>query len=205
MSDVPSDVTGDGVSDGSDGVSDGRDGVSDEIGDEIGDGPSDGASDETVVRLERWAGPWPADDKDANFKSDVALYSTADPLRTIRVLSESTGVPVGAIVRYVLARWASEGASGLLELGPTMSRRLHAVCAAADEIGTDAARLDAYATLRQMLSWLVYPLDHPEVYDDPSGPDVSGRVGDGDLGDRGRLDGSDRVGDRDLDEGPGGG
>ena len=130
------------------------------------DDPTADRDDELIVRLERWSGPWPDDDKDANFKADVALYSSTDPLRTIRVLSESTGVPVGAIVRYVLARWASEGASGLLELGPTMARRLHAVSAEAESVGTDEARLAAYATLQQMLSWLVYPLDHPEVYGD---------------------------------------
>lgn len=124
-------------------------------------------SDEPTVRLERWTGPWPADDKDANFKADVALYSAADPLRTVAGLSASTGVPVGAIVRYVLARWASEGASGLLELGPTMVRRLEAVCAEAEDLGTDEARLAAYGRLHQMLEWLAYPLEHPEVYEDP--------------------------------------
>ena len=118
-------------------------------------------------RLERWTGPWPADDKDANFKADVALYSAADPLRTVTGLSASTGIPVGAIVRYVLARWASEGASGLLELGPTMVRRLEAACTEAEDLGTDEARLAAYGRLRQMLEWLAYPLEHPEVYEDP--------------------------------------
>ena len=68
-------------------------------------------------------------------------------------------------MRYVLARWASEGASGLLELGPTMTRRLHGVCTAAEAADTDQARLAAYHQLRQMLSWLHHPLDHPEVYD----------------------------------------
>jgi hypothetical protein len=65
----------------------------------------------------------------------------------------------------VLARWASEGASGLLELGPTMSRRLHAVCADAEAVDSTEARLAAYEQLRQMISWLTYPLDHPDVYD----------------------------------------
>ena len=77
----------------------------------------------------------------------------------------SINVPVGAIVHYVLARWASEGASGLLELGPTMSRRLLKVCTDADTDGSDAARLAAYGQLCQMISWLNYPLEHPEVYD----------------------------------------
>ena len=118
-----------------------------------------------IVRLEPWTGPWPDDDKDANLKADVALYSKVDPLRTVRGLSSSTDIPEGAIVRWVLARWASEGASGLLELGPTFSRRLLAVCTDAEVAGDDAARLAAYHQLRQMISWLNHPLDHPDVYD----------------------------------------
>lgn len=124
-----------------------------------------GAPDAPVVRLEAWVGPWPEGDKDANLKADVALYAKVDPLRTVRGLSSSTDIPEGAIVRWVLARWASEGASGLLELGPTMTRRLHAVCEAAEEAGTDDDRLAAYHQLRQMLSWLHYPLANPDVYD----------------------------------------
>jgi hypothetical protein len=118
-----------------------------------------------TVQLHPWTGPWPPDDKDANLKHDVALYAKVDPLRTVRGLSESTNIPEGAIVRWVLARWASEGASGLLELGPTMTRRLNAVCAEAEAADTDEARLAAYHQLRQMLSWLQYPLDNPDVYD----------------------------------------
>ncbi|MBI4883241.1 MAG: hypothetical protein HY826_04220 [Actinobacteria bacterium] len=122
-------------------------------------------SDEPTVHLQRWLGPWPADDKDGNLKADIALYSHTDPMRTIRQLAAAIRVPEGAIVRYVLAKWASEGASGLLELGPTMTRRLHAVCTAAEMSGDDEARLAAYHKLRQMLSWLNYPLDNPEVYE----------------------------------------
>jgi Family of unknown function (DUF6027) len=126
--------------------------------------PTIAAMSETIT-LEGWRGPWPDDDKDANLKADIALYSHVDPLRTVRGLSNSINVPVGAIVHYVLARWASEGASGLLELGPTMSRRLLKVCTDADADGSDAARLAAYGQLCQMISWLNYPLEHPEVYD----------------------------------------
>ncbi len=115
------------------------------------------------LRIHGWDGPWPADDKDANLKADVALYARTDPLRTVRGLSAGTGIPIGAIVHYVLARWATEGSSGLLELGPTMTRRLYATCVAAETAATDEARLAAYHTLRQMLSWLAYPLDN-EVY-----------------------------------------
>jgi hypothetical protein len=126
--------------------------------------PTIAAMSETIT-LEGWRGPWPDDDKDGNLKADIALYAHVDPLRTVRGLSDSIDVPVGAIVHYVLARWASEGASGLLELGPTMSRRLLAVCTEAETDGSDEARLAAYDRLRQMISWLNYPLDHPEVYD----------------------------------------
>ena len=121
--------------------------------------------DEPMVRLEAWTGPWPVDDKDANLKADVALYAKVDPLRTVRGLSQSTDIPEGAIVRWVLARWASEGASGLLELGPTLTRRLQRVCLDAEDAATDEARLAAYHQLRQMISWLHHPLDHPDVYD----------------------------------------
>ncbi|MEY4174902.1 MAG: hypothetical protein RI900_2067 [Actinomycetota bacterium] len=122
-------------------------------------------ADTPVVHLEAWTGPWPDGDKDANLKADVALYAKVDPLRTVRGLAESTDIPEGAIVRWVLARWASEGASGLLELGPTMTRRLRDVCTAAEQADSDDARLAAYHQLRQMISWLNHPLDHPEVYD----------------------------------------
>jgi hypothetical protein len=121
---------------------------------------------EPTITLERWDGPWPEDDPDANFKSDVALYANVDPLATISGLSENLSVPVGAICRYVLAKWATGGSGGLLELGPTMTRRLAAVCDEAESVGTDAARLDAYAQLRQMVQWLSLPLDTPDIYDE---------------------------------------
>ncbi len=114
-----------------------------------------------TIRLEPWTGPWPDDDPDANFKADIALHAATDPLRTIQNLSAGTGVPVGAIVRYVLARWASEASAGLLEIGPTMVGRLAAVCDRAETQDTDDARLAAYHQLRQMLSWLHLGLDDP--------------------------------------------
>lgn len=122
------------------------------------------APDEPVLRLERWASGWADDDPDANFKSEVCSYGLLDPLATLRGMSESLDVPVGALARYVLARWATGGSSGLLELGPAMARRLREPVLAAEETGTDAARLAAYHQLRQMLDWLILPLDDPAVY-----------------------------------------
>jgi hypothetical protein len=119
-----------------------------------------------VVRLEPWTGPWPDDDPDANFKAEVALYSLVDPLTTIEGLSANIGVPVGALCRSVLARWASGGSGGLLELGPSMVQRLWAVCEQAEADATDESRLAAYDQLLQMLSWLRLPLVDPAGYGD---------------------------------------
>ena len=60
------------------------------------------ASDQTVS-LVRWSGPWDSDDPDANFKEEVAAYGLLEPLDTITQLSESLDIPVGALVRYVIA------------------------------------------------------------------------------------------------------
>jgi hypothetical protein len=111
-----------------------------------------------TVSLTAWVGPWDADDPDANFKSDVALYAHVDPMSTISRLAGALDIPEGAVVRYVLAKWASAGSGGLLELGPSMVHRLWAPVEAAEEEDTDAARLEAYEQLRQMLSWLRLPL-----------------------------------------------
>ncbi len=110
--------------------------------------------EEPLVRLERWTGPWADDDAHARFKAEVALYSLLDPLQTIAGLSALTGVPAGALCRYVLARWASGGSEGLLELGSSTVGRMWQTCLEAESAGTDAARLGAYETLRGMLSWL---------------------------------------------------
>jgi hypothetical protein len=114
------------------------------------------------VELAGWDGPWEPTDPDANFKADVALYAGAEPMRTISSLADAMQMPEGAIVHYVLAKWASEGSAGLLEVGPTMVRRLSEPIERAEQEGTDEARLHAYDQLRQMVSWLRLPLDDPE-------------------------------------------
>src|SRR5947209_11918195 len=95
---------------------------------------------EPTVTLTRWTGPWAADDPDANFKAEVALYANVDPLLTITNLATNIDVPPGAVVRYVLGRWATGGSGGALELGQSMILRLAAVCADAESTGTDTAR-----------------------------------------------------------------
>ena len=110
------------------------------------------------VELVGWRGPWADDDPDANFKTDVALYANVDPMTTISRLAEAINVPEGAIVHYVLAKWASGGSGGLLELGPTMVHRLWAPIEEAETLDTDDARLAAYEKVRAMISWLRLPL-----------------------------------------------
>jgi Family of unknown function (DUF6027) len=126
--------------------------------------PSLGGVDETTrqVQLVSWDGPWEADDPDANFKADVALYAKLDPMASIARLAAALQMPEGAIVQYVLAKWASGGSGGLLELGPTMANRLFEPIERAEQEGSDEARLRAYDQLRQMISWLRLPLVDPE-------------------------------------------
>jgi hypothetical protein len=111
------------------------------------------------VDVSPWNGTWPDDDKDANFKSDVVLYAHSDPLQTLENLGTSIGIPVGGLVHYVLARWASAGSAALLEIGPSMVNRMWDQIEQAETTGTDEARLAAYDALKQMLSWLRLPLE----------------------------------------------
>jgi hypothetical protein len=129
--------------------------------------------EEPLVRLVRWDGPWADDDPDANFKADVALYSALDPLAAVRNLAASLEIPEGAIVRYVLAKWASGGSGGLLELGPTMVHRLWQAVDDAEQAGTDEARLAAYHQLDQMIRWLRLPLVDASVYPAVDGPGLA--------------------------------
>ena len=124
----------------------------------------DAPDDQDTVRLEPFTGPWADDDPDANFKADVALYAQVDPMITIRTLGGNVGVPAGALVRYVLAKYATGGSGGLLELGPTMVNRLWEPIERAERDGSNEARLDAYGQLRQMIQWLRLPLEDPSIY-----------------------------------------
>lgn len=114
------------------------------------------------ITLEAWNGPWDPDDPDANFKEDVAAHRLVDPLETLRGLSEHTAIPVGALARYVLARYAVSGSEGLLHLGSSTVERMWGICRRAREDGTESARLDALEQLTAMISWLRVPLDEPD-------------------------------------------
>lgn len=114
---------------------------------------------EYTVELQQYTGPWEPGDNDANFKAAVAEWTVQDPLPTFRTLSVNTGIPVGALVRYALVRWAAEGSEALLYLGPRNVERLWGVVRDAEAQGNDEAKLAAFEQLRQMLSWLRVPLE----------------------------------------------
>jgi hypothetical protein len=119
------------------------------------------------VRLVRFDGAWDEDDPFADLKADVATYGHVDPLGTLEGLSAASGIEVGALVRYVLARWAAGGSEGLLELGTSGVDHLARAIEDAEVAGDDAARLAAYHRMRQVVAWL-------RAGDDPaptSGPD----------------------------------
>jgi Family of unknown function (DUF6027) len=120
--------------------------------------------DDPVITLSRWEGPWEPDDPDANFKADVALYGRLDPLATLEGLSRNIDVPVGALARYVLAKFATSGSGAALELGPSAIKQLASFIDQAEAAGTDETRLAAYHSLRQFISWLRLPIDDPDTY-----------------------------------------
>lgn len=106
------------------------------------------------MNLYPYTDSWPADDPHANFKADVAAYTAADPLPTLENLSKATGVPVPCLVRYVLVKYAASGADALLSMSPIVVQQMADHVAKAEATDTDAARLAAYAALRQMINWL---------------------------------------------------
>ncbi|HKY78014.1 MAG TPA: DUF6027 family protein [Acidimicrobiia bacterium] len=112
-----------------------------------------------TLDLEPWPGPVADDDPHANFKREVAAGALIDPLPTLQNLADYVGLPVGAVARHALVKWASAGSDALLEVGPAWVRRLAEPVERAEATGTDAARLAAYDELQGLLGWLAAGLD----------------------------------------------
>lgn len=106
------------------------------------------------MELYPYTDTWDPQDPHANFKTDVAQYTLADPLPTLEGLSRATGVPVPCLVRYVLVKYAASNPDMLLAMGPLVLRQMEEPIASAEAAGTDEARLKAYESLRQIVSWL---------------------------------------------------
>ena len=111
------------------------------------------------ITLEVYREPWDPDDKDANFKEEVAHYSRVDPMPTLEEMSLQMGISVGCLARYVLVKWAVSGNAGLLELGPRAVCQLQEVVRQAEAVGTDEARREAYLRLTHMITWLTGDAD----------------------------------------------
>ena len=101
-------------------------------------------------------------DKDNNFKNDVALYTQENPLPTVIRLSQNLNIPTGAIVRYILCKWAMSGSESLLDLGPDMVKKISDIFDSAESVGTDQEKLKAYKTVKEIMSWMKVPLDDPD-------------------------------------------
>lgn len=114
-----------------------------------------------TILLEPYEATWPPDDPDAGFRRLVAEYSRIDPLPTLEVLSRNKRIPLGALARFVLARYCTSGSDALLEMGPRVVRQMDGIVREAEATGTDEARLKAYAALKAIVSWLQVPLDDP--------------------------------------------
>jgi hypothetical protein len=107
------------------------------------------------MELRPFRDTWPADDPHANFKSEVANYTTTNPLPTLEKLSAGTGIPVECLIRYVLVKWAASGTEALLAMTPIVFEQMREHVARAETAATDEARLRAYAALKDIVSWLV--------------------------------------------------
>ena len=117
--------------------------------------------DEPVVRLVRWTEDVPGADADAAYRHAVAGSALVDPLATLRTAARALDLPVGALVRHVLAEWASAGSSALLEVGPSAVERL--VEAARDVERADRAddREAAVQALLGQVRWLAAGVEDP--------------------------------------------
>ena len=114
------------------------------------------------LELGQYTGTWPDDDPDAGFRSMVAEFSGIDPMPTLETLGRNKQIPVGALARFILARYAASGSEALMEIGPRVARQMDELVQKAEAQGTDDARLEAYRSLAAIVSWLNIPLNDPD-------------------------------------------
>ncbi len=93
-------------------------------------------------------------DPSADFKRDVAFYSHFDPLPTIESMGRNFGIPSGAIAKYVLAKWATSGSDGLLEIGPNVMRQMATLVRQAEARTSEGQQLEIYRMLGKIVTSL---------------------------------------------------
>lgn len=112
------------------------------------------------MELKPYEDSWNAYDPHTNFKEEVALYSVADPLPTLENLSKDTGIPIPALIRYILVKYAASGSDAILAMTPYVLRQMQEHITKAESAKSTEARLAAYEALRQMVAWLtIGPID----------------------------------------------
>jgi len=115
-----------------------------------------------TITLEPYAGSWPNDDPDAGFRSAVAEYSSVDGLATLDVLSHNKDIPIGALVAFIVGQYSASGSAALMEIGPRVIGQMDGIVSKAESVATDEARLEAYESLKAIVSWLKVPLNDPD-------------------------------------------
>lgn len=115
-----------------------------------------------TITLEPYTATWPDDDPDAGFRASVADYSRLDGLATLEVLSRNKSIPIGALVAFIVGRYSASGSDAILEVGPVVIDQMDSLVQKAESAATDEARLDAYASLKAIVSWLKVPLEDPD-------------------------------------------
>ncbi|MDA1257772.1 MAG: DUF6027 family protein [Chloroflexi bacterium] len=114
------------------------------------------------LELVRYTDSWPDDDPDAGFRSMVSEFSGIDPMPTLETLGRNKQIPVGALARFILARYAASGSEALMEIGPRVVRQMDEIVQKAESEDSDAARLEAYQSLKGVIGWLNIPLTDPD-------------------------------------------
>lgn len=128
------------------------------------------AGTEPVVRLVQWQPSIDDDDPDAGYKHAVAGSALVDPMATVLAAAEALDVPVGALVRHVLAEWASAGSAAILQAGPDVVDDLAQAADAVDAAPQGLARDEAWAALRGRIQWLAHGVQDPAAtYPDGGG------------------------------------
>jgi hypothetical protein len=93
-------------------------------------------------------------DPHANFRAEVECYAAADPQPTMENLSALTGIPVDRLIRYVLVKYAASSSDAFLSMDPIVFRQMREHIAKAEAENTDASRLKAYTSLKEIIAWL---------------------------------------------------
>src|SRR5258708_36935295 len=102
------------------------------------------------MELRRYTDQWSEDDRHANFKSEVACYTAADPMPTLHNLSRGTGIPVECLARYVLVKYAASGSDALLGMDPIVFRQMRRQVETEETEGTADGGVGAYEALKEV-------------------------------------------------------